>query len=127
MKTMVLLPAAALLALTAIGPGAAGDGTVSGSFEGRSRHVAEGTVSVERTADGVVVVLERDFKFDGAPDPKLGFGKGGYDPTTKFAPLGANAGEQRYDIPASIDTQGYDEVWIWCEKYAVPLGVAKLK
>jgi hypothetical protein len=99
----------------------------TGAFEGRSNHTTTGVVSVKRTAEGVIVVLEDSFSFDGAPDPKLGFGKGGYDPTSKFSPLRANSGEQVYDLPASVDPDGYDEIWVWCEQYSVPLGVAKLK
>ena len=114
----LLFPAAAL----------AGSGEVAtGSFVGQSGHKASGEVSVQKTAAGAVVVLKRSFNFDGAPDPKLGFGKNGYDKSTQFSPLRSNSGEQSYEIPASIDPENYDEVWIWCEKYSVPLGVAKLK
>jgi len=49
----------------------------SGAFRGQSGHVASGSVRVLKTAQGAVVVLGPDFKFDGAPDPKLGFGKDG--------------------------------------------------
>lgn len=108
-------------------PAAAGETLASGSFTGASGHVASGGVSVQKTADGVVVVLEDDFSFDGAPDPKLGFGKDGYDKASQFSHLEANSGKQVYKIPASIDPSRYNEVWVWCERYAVPLGVAKLQ
>ena len=39
----------------------------------------------------------------------------------------SNSGEQSYQIPASVDPGDYTEVWVWCEQYAVPLGVATLK
>jgi len=48
-----------------------------GKFQDQSAHAASGGVSVVKTAKGTLVVLEPDFKFDGAPDPKLGFGKNG--------------------------------------------------
>ncbi len=99
----------------------------SGTFRGQRGHAASGGVSVVKTAQGAVVVLAPDFKFDGAPDPKLGFGKNGYVKSTQFSPLKSNSGEQSYDIPATIDPADYTEVWVWCEKYAVPLGVATLK
>ncbi|WP_432612907.1 DM13 domain-containing protein, partial [Litoreibacter halocynthiae] len=35
-------------------------------------------------------------------------------------------GASTYKIPAGIDPDDYNEVWIWCEKFNVPLGVAKL-
>ncbi len=99
----------------------------SGAFRGQSGHTASGGVRVVKTGSGVTVVLDPDFKFDGAPDPKLGFGKNGYVKATQFSPLKSNSGEQTYDIPATIDPADYNEVWVWCEKYAVPLGVANLE
>ena len=99
----------------------------SGAFSGKSGHAASGGVRVVKTAQGVAVILERDFKFDGAPDPKLGFGKNGYVKSTQFSVLKSNSGEQTYEIPAAIDPADYTEVWVWCEKYSVPLGVATLE
>ena len=108
-------------------PAAADETLASGSFTGASGHVTSGGVTVQKTADGVVVVLGEDFSFDGAPDPKLGFGKDGYDKSSQFSHLNANSGKQVYKIPASIDPAQYNEVWVWCERYAVPLGVARLQ
>ena len=99
----------------------------SGAFRGQSGHTASGGVRVLKTAQGAVVVLGPDFKFDGAPDPKLGFGKNGYVKSTQFSALESNSGEQTYDIPATIDPADYTELWVWCEKYSVPLGVANLE
>ncbi len=99
----------------------------SGEFRGTSGHAASGGESVVKTAQGAVVVLAPDFKFDGAPDPKLGFGKNGYVKSTQFSPLKSNNGKQTYEIPATIDPADYTEIWVWCEKYAVPLGVATLE
>jgi hypothetical protein len=45
-----------------------------GNFSGQSGHATTGGVSVRKTQGGTVVVLAPDFSFDGAPDPKLGFG-----------------------------------------------------
>jgi len=97
-----------------------------GAFTGQSGHRASGHVSVARTESGAVLRLERDFRFDGAPDPKLGFGRGGYRKETQFSPLLRNVGPAEYAVPAEIDVGQYDEVWLWCEKFDVPLGVAKL-
>ncbi len=99
----------------------------SGAFSGKSGHTASGGVSVVKTGTGITVVLGRDFKFDGAPDPKLGFGKDGYVKATQFSVLKSNNGKQTYEIPADLDPADYNEVWVWCEKYAVPLGVANLE
>ncbi|NET39077.1 MAG: DM13 domain-containing protein [Cyanothece sp. SIO1E1] len=99
----------------------------SGTFEGRSDHIVSGGVTVLKTETGTMVVLESDFSLDGAPDPKLGFGQNGYEPSTQFSPLTSNTGAQIYTVPDSVDPTQYNEIWVWCEKFDVPLGVATLK
>ena len=99
----------------------------SGKFRGKSGHAVSGGVKVVKTTDGIRVVLEPDFRFDGAPDPKLGFGKNGYVKSTQFSALKSNSGEQTYKLPASLDPAAYGEFWIWCQRYSVPLGFATLK
>ena len=71
----------------------------SGTFEGRSDHVVTGGVTVLNTDSGTIVVLESNFSLDGAPDPKLGFGKNGYVPATKFSVLESKTGLQAYRVP----------------------------
>ena len=124
MSVFVLVAAAVGAPVTA---SAADHVLASGTFSGQSGHAASGGVSVVKTAKGAQVVLDPNFKFDGAPDPKLGFGKNGYVKSTQFSPLKSNRGGQTYEIPTAIEPTDYTEVWIWCEKYAVPLGVATLK
>ncbi|MEM7226833.1 MAG: DM13 domain-containing protein [Pseudomonadota bacterium] len=99
----------------------------SGTFTGASDHITTGGVTILETASGKIAVLESDFSLDGAPDPKLGFGKDGYDTSTTFSKLASNNGLQIYAIPASVDPSKYNEFYIWCEKFSVPLGIAKLK
>jgi len=57
---------------------------------------------------------------------KLGFGKNGYNASSQFSALMAKTGAQIYVLPAKIKPTSYNEVWVWCEKHNVPLGVAKL-
>ena len=100
----------------------------SGTFVGSSGHTTKGRVVVMKTAKETVVILESDFNFDGAPDPKVGFGKNGaYDDRGELAALQSNNGRQVYSVPASVNTADYNEVYIWCEQFSVPLGVAKLQ
>ena len=40
--------------------------------------------------------------------------------------LKANTCKHAFDVPAGVDAAAYNEVWIWCEKFNVPLGVAQL-
>jgi len=127
---VALVALAATMVSLALLPGAqaAEDVIGRGTFTGASGHKTSGSVSLVRTDAGTKVVLEQDFSLDGAPDPRVGLGHdGAYDAKTQLAPLGANKGRQTYPIPTSVDPAAYNEVYIWCEKYSVPLGVAKLK
>ena len=100
----------------------------AGEFKGLSNHVTTGQVEVVKTANGYVIKLADNFNFDGAPDPKVAFGANGkYDSSTLIAPLKSNTGAQTYEVPASIDVSKYNEVYIWCEKFNVGLGVASIK
>ncbi len=85
-------------------------GGKKGTFIGHSGHVTKGAVTVK---DGNII-LEDSFWFDGAPDPRVGLGKGGkYIKNTDFAVLKKNAGKQTYAIPASLKDTDYDAVVIW--------------
>ena len=97
-----------------------------GTFEGRSDHTVTGGITILNVDSGAIVVLEPNFLLDGAPDPKLGFGKNGYDASTQFTILESNAGVQVYAIPESIDPTEFNEFWVWCDQFDVPLGVATL-
>lgn len=96
----------------------------TGEFEGRSDHTVSGGVTVIETDSGYVVLLEKDFYLDGAPDPKLGFGSDGYQASSLFSELRADRGLQAYEVTG--DVGGFNELWVWCEKFDVPLGVARL-
>ncbi len=120
--------AAILLTALIVLPGAtAAAGAAGGSFSGVNGHQATGRVAVIRTADGWEVRLEDDFTFDGAPDPWVGFGRSGsFARATDFYRLRSNTDAQVYKVPADIDAAAYDEVYIWCRRYSVPLGVAPI-
>ncbi len=100
--------------------------TARGAFEGRSDHVTTGHARVVRTGGRWVIELEDDFAFDGAPDPRVGLGNDGFVAGTLLSPLRANAGRQAYALRPDLDIGDYTEVWIWCERFSVPLGVAEL-
>ena len=122
-KVLLASMLGAAMAMTAL-PASAQDIIGKGSFTGASNHITTGGVHVTATA----VELQSDFSLDGAPDPKVGFGNDGvYDDATTFAVLESNTGAQTYQLPEGIDPSAYNEVYIWCEKFAVPLGVAKLQ
>ncbi len=99
----------------------------SGSFEGRSDHVTTGGVTIRKAEDGYYVVLADDFSLDGAPDPKLGFGNPEYVVQSQFSALNNKTGAQTYKLPDNIDPMEYSQIYVWCEKFSVPLGVASLQ
>lgn len=115
------------LVLTPQAAKAGDDAPRSGSFTGKSSHEASGSVRVSRADGKILVELQEDFRFDGAPDPKLAFGRDGYVKDWQFSHLSKNSGAQTYELADDIDLSQVKEVWIWCEKYSVPLGVAELE
>jgi len=107
----------------------AGTTTVAkGTFTGASNHITTGLVEVVKNADGShTVILADNFSLDGAPDPRVGFGNDGkYDKATGMGLLKSNTGYQTFTVPAGVDPADYNEVYIWCLKFNVPLGVASL-
>ena len=125
LPTITSVGIAALVALSTAGAAFA---DVAGTFKGENNHVVKGGVTVVKNADGTATVtLGPDFFLDGAPDPRVGFGKDGkYVEGTTVGLLKANTGEQTFTVPASINVDDFNEVYIWCLKFTVSLGVAKV-
>lgn len=97
------------------------------SFSGRSDHITTGRASITGSEGAYKLTLAADFSLDGAPDPIVGFGKGGtYNPATKLGSLKNKTGAQTYDLPANFNPADVSEVYVWCEQFDVPLGVATL-
>ena len=117
---------AAALSLGGNGALAGGHG-IHGNFTGKNDHVVTGSFEILKTDNGYTLTLSNDFELDGAPDPKLGFGKDGYVKGSIFSKLSKLKGKQVYKLPADFDPSAYNEVWVWCEKFDVALGVAKVK
>ena len=105
---------------------AEGTRTAFGTFTGASGHVTTGEVFLMRGPEGYVVSLGSDFSLDGAPDPHVGLGDADTFQAI-LAPLAQTVGAQVYTIPADVDVGDYDHVYIWCEEFSVPLGVAELE
>ncbi|WP_298916645.1 DM13 domain-containing protein [uncultured Roseobacter sp.] len=123
----IILNAFLALGLTVLAAfGAAAE--TSGSFIGKSDHITTGGVTVVKNADGTATVtLDEKFSLDGAPDPRVAFGKdGSYAPEADLGVLQNLNGKQVYTVPASVNVDDYNEIYIWCLKFSVPLGVAAL-
>lgn len=99
----------------------------TGSFVGERKHEVSGEAKLIKNGEVYYVVLADNFKFDNAPDPRIGFTKNGkFDKSTIFTALNVFSGEQLYRVPANIDPTKYDTVQLWCNKAGVPLGHASL-
>jgi len=98
-----------------------------GTFSGRSDHITTGLVTVEKTANGFQLRFADDFSLDGAPDPVVALGNGEtYLVSNKLGPLKNKTGAQVYKLPADFTPGQFTQVYVWCEKFSVPLGVADL-
>lgn len=132
MKTVLSIAvASAILAFSTIVPSiaSAGDVAATGSFAGTNDHVTTGGVTIVKTENGgAVVILDANFSLDGAPDPSVGFGKDGtFVKATDLGALTQNTGLQVFVVPASVNVDDFNEVYIWCEQFNVSLGIASLK
>ncbi len=115
--------AAALLIATAVPSMAAG-----GTFKGASGHKTSGSVTVTQRGGKMVIRLGSNFSLDGAPDPYVTLGNGSRPVKGGTAGiLAKNKGSGTYSVRATAATKAAKQVVIWCRKYSVPLGVARLK
>ena len=102
-----------------------------GELTGRQGYDVKGTVQVTSNGGQTTVSLADNYVFDPAknpPDIKIGFGS-----SEKYAKgskihekLTVKSGSASFTVPASIDTDKYDELYIYCEKFSVILAVAPL-
>ena len=99
----------------------------SGAFSGRSDHITTGTATLVKAGNVYYIDLSDDFELDGAPDPVVAVGNNEtYKVENKLGALQNRTGKQRYALPANIAASNFSQVYIWCEKFSVPLGVATL-
>ena len=99
----------------------------TGNFDGRSDHITTGQVILSKVDGEYQLVFAADFSLDGAPDPVVGFGRDGeYIADSKVGVLKEITGGQSYSLPADFDASAYNEVYVWCDQFSVPLGVATL-
>lgn len=99
----------------------------SGTFSGRTDHITTGSVSIVKNETGYQLVFADNFSLDGAPDPIVGFGNNGqFELDTKLGALTKKTGRQTYQLPADFSPAQFTEVYVYCEKFSVPLGVATL-
>jgi hypothetical protein len=109
----------------------------TGLMAGRA-HPTSGRASIYQTLDGKRDLRLTDFTTSNGPDVhvvlaetadgnlKQDFVKGELN-SVELGQLKANQGDQNYDLPDSADLSRYDAVVIYCERFHVVFGVAKLE
>ena len=112
-------------AATLVTPALAGGHGRVAAFAKKNDYAVTGRAELVKEGNGYVVNLLDDFSFAKAPDPKIALGRNGYDKKTLMGLLKSTKGGSSYKVPAGINAEEYNEVWIWCEQYNVPLAVAK--
>ena len=118
---------AVALALFA-GPSVAADAIYTGTFKGAGGKKSSGNFEIFKKGGKTFITLKSNFRLSSVPDPKLAFGNGKYKKGTIYTgKLKSLKGEQTYEIPARLDPAKFSQVWIWCEKFSVPLAVAEIK
>ncbi len=126
-RKVAVAGAAALLAAT-LSHSAFGQGVLkSGTFRGAGGHKSSGQVSIVKAGGVTKVVFAKNFRLDGAPDPRVAFGNGRYVRGTNIARLRKLKGAQAYTVPSRINLSKYNQVWLWCKKFNAPLAVARVK
>jgi Electron transfer DM13 len=108
----------------------------TGLLTGRA-HPTSGRASIYEKPDGKRDLRLTNFITSNGPDVhvvlaqsadenlKQDFVKGGLN-TVELGHLKANQGDQNYELPASADLTRYDDVVIYCERFHVVFGLAKL-
>jgi len=100
-------------------------------------HATSGRASIYQSADGRRDLRLTDFMTSNGPDVHIllarnddedlakDFVKGKLD-SVELGVLKANQGDQNYAVPVSADLTNYDAVVIYCVRFHVVFGVAKL-
>lgn len=121
-------------AATALGaaPSFAASDIRKGTLSGRQGYTVSGTVKIKKKDGKTVVHLADDYLFDPSknpPDIKIGFGNGEqYAKGSKIHDkLSVKKGAASFEVPAGINTDDFQELYIYCEQFSVILGVAPLK
>ncbi|MBP2586693.1 hypothetical protein J3A78_007171 [Streptomyces sp. PvR006] len=101
-------------------------------------HATTGAVKIVRLADGSHTLRFEGLETSNGPDLRVRlsdapvkegragwfvFGEGRY---VNLAKLKGNKGDQNYRLPADLDWSAYTSVSIWCDRFDVSFGAARL-
>ena len=105
----------------------------TGKFTALNGEVASGSVALVRLADGRRVLRLLNTKFGAGPALRVYLVAGtvdGNEDVRSFkdlGPLKARSGRQSYAVPASVNTDRYATVVVWCREFSVAFGAARLR
>jgi Electron transfer DM13 len=100
-----------------------------GKLEGAEGHRASGTVHIMVAGQKRQLHLTPDFSVEEGPDVYVTLTNGPKPvegASLQIAKLTRFSGEQSFDLPAGADPGRYSHLVLWCKKYSVAMGVAKL-
>lgn len=101
----------------------------------KKSHKASGEWSIYTEDGKTYVKLSSDFRTRNAPDLKIFLspqaasdanGRNATDGAVLISPLSSNAGEQVYEIPASVNLADYQSILIHCERFSKLWSAAEL-
>lgn len=113
-----------------------------GQFTPGNGHQLDGTFTLTRQANGILMLTSEDFFFDGSPAPGWAFSDGipedASDPQliktameTDFQRLTDRVepvrGQQSGLIPKSIDIDKFDTLFLWCFQFPFILGTGPIE
>jgi|SRR6516164_7877219 hypothetical protein len=106
-----------------------------GAFKGLA-HETKGLASIYQLLDGKRTLRLTEFETSNGPDVHVYLTAGEIDTgndaikQTGFVDLGSmkgNRGDQNYEIPENTDLSKYKNVTIWCARFGVNFGQARLE
>jgi len=102
-------------------------GHKSGTFAGIGSHNAAGKVSISKGKNGQTVLTMTGITVDRVPDGRVYLAQDfEYAEGVELGKLTRFTGAVTFPIPDSVDLAKYDSVVIWCKKFDVGIGQAKL-
>lgn len=114
----------------------------NGTFSPGAGHVLRGTFSLNRQANGVLMVTSPDFFFDGSPAPGWALSRGvptdARNPEVQRAAIETDfqrltdkiepvSGQQSGLILNAINIDDYDTLFLWCYQVPFILGVGPIE
>ena len=99
-----------------------------GSFVGLAGHNGEGVAKLIKVGERYFIRFEDDFRVTNGPDLFVDLGSDGdHDGSARLGRLKGSTGGQNYEVPADVDVEQYNEIWVWCRAFSVPFAKAVIK